>query len=69
MGYFEFLNSVLVKNLEIHSSFFRIFYFKISQFFFKKSNLTNQVFMKIVIHKDKPETPMLASKLFVYQVD
>jgi hypothetical protein len=36
--YFEFLNSVLHKNLEVYSSFFRIFYFK----FLKISNLTNR---------------------------
>jgi hypothetical protein len=33
--YFEFFNSLLIKNLKIHSSFFRNFYFKISQNFNK----------------------------------
>jgi hypothetical protein len=38
---FESLNSVLTKNLEINSSFFRIFYFKFFNFL-KKSNLTSR---------------------------
>jgi hypothetical protein len=40
MRYFEFLNSVLIKTLEMDSSFFRIFYFKK----LKISNLTGQLF-------------------------
>jgi hypothetical protein len=49
---FEFLNSVLTKNLEMDSSFFRIFYFKCFQIFenFKFDRL---VFRKPV-HKNQP---------------
>jgi hypothetical protein len=32
MHYFKFLNSVLTKNLEIHSNFFRVFILKIPKF-------------------------------------
>jgi hypothetical protein len=57
MRYFKNFNSVFTKNLEIDSSFFRIFYFK----FLKKINLTDQflinrsppvvsVFIEITIH-------------------
>jgi hypothetical protein len=41
MRYFEFFNLVLIQNLEIHSSFFRIFYFKI----FTNFKINQQVFV------------------------
>jgi hypothetical protein len=41
MRYFEFFNLVLIQNLEIHSSFFRIFYFKI----FTNFKINRQVFI------------------------
>jgi hypothetical protein len=43
MCYFNFLNFILTKNLEILSSFLEFFYFKISQFF-KNFKLNRLIF-------------------------
>jgi hypothetical protein len=57
--YFEFLNSILTKNFEIDSSFFRIFYFKMFQFF-ENCKFDGPVFGKPVptgfahFHKNQP---------------
>jgi hypothetical protein len=44
MRYFEFLNSVLIKTLEMDSSFFRIFYFKK----FKNFQFDRSIFQKLM---------------------
>jgi hypothetical protein len=44
MHYFEFLNSVLIKTLEMDSSFFRIFYFKK----FKNFQFDRSIFQKLM---------------------
>jgi membrane-anchored protein YejM (alkaline phosphatase superfamily) len=44
MRYFKFLNSVLIKTLEMDSSFFRIFYFKK----FKNFQFDRSIFQKLM---------------------